>query len=140
MDLRLSHCFISVHDQDQALAFYRDVLELEVRNDVTMESFRWVTLSPKSQPDVEIVLMDPRMTPYQADVDTLQSLMTKGALHGVIFWTDDLDGSFEKVRAAGAEVMQEPTDQPYGVRDCAFRDPSGNMIRLSGPLGTGAAH
>ena len=135
MDLRLSHCFISVHDQDQALAFYRDVLELEVRNDVTMESFRWVTLSPKSQPDVEIVLMDPRMTPYQADVDTLQSLMTKGALHGVIFWTDDLDGSFEKVRAAGAEVMQEPTDQPYGVRDCAFRDPSGNMIRLSGPLG-----
>ncbi|MFL6139223.1 MAG: VOC family protein [Frankiaceae bacterium] len=132
MDLRLSHCFISVHDQDEALAFYRDVLELEPRNDVTMESFRWVTLSPKSQPDVEIVLMDPRMMPHQADLDTLQSLMTKGALQGVIFWSDDVDAAFEKVRAAGAEVTQEPIDQPYGVRDCAFRDPSGNPIRLSG--------
>ena len=134
MDLHLSHTFLTVNDQDQALAFYRDVLELEVRNDITMENFRWVTLSPKSQPEVEIVLMDPRMTPHQADVDTLLALMTKGALNGVIFSTDDVDGAFEKIRASGAEVMQEPIDQPYGVRDCGFRDPSGNPLRLSGPL------
>jgi predicted enzyme related to lactoylglutathione lyase len=134
MDLHLSHTFLTVDDQDQALAFYRDVLELEVRNDVTMETFRWVTLSPKSQPEVEIVLMDPRMTPHQADVDTLLSLMTKGALNGVIFRTDDVDAAFEKIRASGAEVMQEPIDQPYGVRDCGFRDPSGNPLRVAGPL------
>ncbi|MGZ4593857.1 MAG: VOC family protein [Actinomycetes bacterium] len=131
MDLSLSHCFLTVHDPDQALAFYRDVLGLELRHDVAAEGFRWVTLSPTSQPDVEIVLVEPHAGHPAEDGDALLGLMTKGALNGVIFRTEDLDGSFEKVRASGAEVLQEPIDQPYGVRDCAFRDPSGNMVRIA---------
>jgi catechol 2,3-dioxygenase-like lactoylglutathione lyase family enzyme len=130
MDLSLSHCFLTVHDPDQALAFYRDVLGLDLRNDVAAEGFRWVTLSPPSQPEVELVLVEPHAV-RSADGDALQALMTKGSLNGVIFRTEDLDGTFEKIRASGAEVLQEPIDQPYGVRDCAFRDPSGNMIRIS---------
>lgn len=131
MDLSLSHCFITVHDPDQALAFYRDVLGLEVRNDVASEGFRWVTLSPPSQADIEIVLVEPHAGRPAADGDALLGLMTKGSLNGAIFRTEDVDDTFEKVRASGAEVLQEPIDQPYGVRDCAFRDPSGNMIRIS---------
>jgi catechol 2,3-dioxygenase-like lactoylglutathione lyase family enzyme len=131
MDLSLSHCFVTVHDPDIALAFYRDVLGLDVRNDVSAEGFRWVTLSPPSQQEIEIVLVQPHAGHSQADGDALLELVTKGALSAVIFRTADLDGSFEKIRASGAEVLQEPTDQPYGVRDCAFRDPSGNMIRLA---------
>jgi catechol 2,3-dioxygenase-like lactoylglutathione lyase family enzyme len=131
MDLSLSHCFITVHDPDQALAFYRDVLGLELRNDVASEGFRWVSLSPPSQPDVEIVLAEPHAGRPPADGDALLGLLTKGSLNGVIFRTEDVDGTFEKVRASGAEVLQEPTDQFWGVRDCAFRDPSGNMIRIS---------
>jgi catechol 2,3-dioxygenase-like lactoylglutathione lyase family enzyme len=130
MDLHLSHCFVTVHDPDIALAFYRDVLGLDVRNDVTAEGFRWVTLSPPSQHDVEIVLVEPHAGHAADDGDALQSLLVKGSLNGLIFRTADLDGTFEKIRAAGAEVLQEPIEQPYGVRDCAFRDPSGNMIRL----------
>jgi catechol 2,3-dioxygenase-like lactoylglutathione lyase family enzyme len=133
MDLNLSHCFVSVHDIDLALAFYRDVLELDVHTDVTMDGFRWVTVSPTAQPDIEIGLMDPRMGPGAADADAVLALVTKGALNAVIFRTGDVDADFDKIRAAGAEVLQEPVDQPYGVRDCAFRDPSGNMIRLSQP-------
>jgi catechol 2,3-dioxygenase-like lactoylglutathione lyase family enzyme len=131
MDLSLSHCFVTVHDPDLALAFYRDVLGLQVRNDVSAEGFRWVTLSPPSQPDIEIVLVEPHAGHSGGDGDALLSLLTKGALNGVIFRTDDLDGTFEKVRAAGAEVLQEPINQPYGMRDCAFRDPSGNMVRIN---------
>ena len=132
MDLSLSHCFITVHDQDQALAFYRDVLGLELRNDVSAEGFRWVTLSPPSQPDVEIVLAEAHMG-HPADGEALLTLLAKGSLHGVIFRSKDVDATFEAVRASGAEVLQEPIDQPYGVRDCAFRDPSGNMIRINQP-------
>jgi catechol 2,3-dioxygenase-like lactoylglutathione lyase family enzyme len=131
MDLKLSHTFLNVHDIDLALAFYRDVLELDVHTNVTMEDFRWVTMSPKSQPDVEIGLMDPRMGPGAPDADAVLALTAKGSMNGLIFVTADVDGDFEKVRAAGAEVLQEPITQPYGVRDCAFRDPSGNMIRFS---------
>jgi catechol 2,3-dioxygenase-like lactoylglutathione lyase family enzyme len=131
MDLSLSHCFVTVHDPDLALAFYRDALGLEVRNDVSAEGFRWVTLSPPSQPDIEIVLVEPHAGHSTADGDALLGLLTKGSLNGVIFRTDDLDDTFEKVRAGGAEVLQEPIHQPYGVRDCAFRDPSGNMVRIS---------
>ena len=133
MNLTLSHCFVSVHDIDLALAFYRDVVELDVHTDVTMDGFRWVTVSPKGQPDVEIGLMDPRMGPGSADADAVLALTAKGALNALIFATDDVDADFDKIRATGAEVMQEPIDQPYGVRDCAFRDPSGNMVRLSQP-------
>src|SRR5947209_19270720 len=131
MDLTLSHCFVTVHDPDEALAFYRDVLGLDLRNDVSAEGFRWVTLSPPSQPEVEIVLVEPHAGHSREDGDALLRLLTKGSLNAVIVRTADVDAAFESVRAAGAEVLQEPADQPYGVRDCAFRDPCGNMIRLS---------
>ncbi|HSE71884.1 MAG TPA: VOC family protein [Nocardioidaceae bacterium] len=131
MDLSLTHCFVTVHDPDLALAFYRDVLGLELRNDISSDGFRWLTLTTPSQPDVEIVLVEPHAGRSQADGDALMELLTKGSLSGVIFRTDDLDATFEKVRASGAEVLQEPADQPWGVRDCAFRDPSGNMIRIT---------
>ena len=135
MELKLSHTFLEVQDQDEALAFYRDVLGLEVRNDVTMEDFRWVTVGPKAQPDVEIVLSPVGMM-RPADQPALKELLAKGSLLGVIFATDDVDATFERIRAAGAEVLQEPIDQPYGVRDCSFRDPSGNPLRFSQELRT----
>ncbi len=131
MDLTLSHCFIQVHDQDEALAFYRDVLGLEVRVDAQLEWFRWLTVGPPSQPDIEIGLVPAGMG-REEDQETLRALLAKGSLNGVIFATGDVDATFEKIRAAGAEVLQELIDQPYGVRDCAFRDPSGNMVRFSG--------
>ena len=131
MTISLSHCFITVQDPDEALGFYRDGLGLEVRNDVSNEGFRWVTLSPPSQPGVQIVLSQPRGGRSQADGEALEELLAKGSLNGVFFSSDDLDGTFEKLRATGAEVMQEPMKQPWGPRDCAFRDPSGNMIRIN---------
>ena len=134
MDLKLSHTFLNVHDIDLALAFYRDVLELDVHVDVVMDDFRWVTMSPKSQPDVEIGLMNPFVGPAAPDAEAVLALTLKGSMNGLIFATADVDADFEKIRAAGADVLQEPIDQPYGVRDCAFRDPSGNMIRLSQSL------
>jgi catechol 2,3-dioxygenase-like lactoylglutathione lyase family enzyme len=132
MDISLSNCFVTVHDPDIALAFYRDVLELELRNDVSAEGFRWLTLSPPSQPDVQIVLIQPHAGHSAEDGDALATLLAKGSLPGVNFTTDDVDETFEKIRAAGAEVLQEPADQFWGVRDCAFRDPSGNMLRIAG--------
>ena len=131
MDLSLSHCSVTVHDPDLALAFYRDVLGLELRNDVSSDGFRWLTLTTPSQPDVEIVLVEPHAGRPPADGDALMALLTKGSLSGLIFRTADLDATFEKVRASGADVLQEPSDQPWGVRDCAVRDPSGNMIRIA---------
>lgn len=131
MELSLSHCFITVHDPEEALAFYRDTLGFEVRTDVSNEGFRWVTLASPAQPEVEIVLSEPHAGRPTGDGDALLKLLTKGSLNGVLFRTDDLDATFEKVRASGAEVLQEPIDQPWGPRDCAFRDPSGNMIRIS---------
>ena len=131
MELTLSHTFVDVHDIDLALAFYRDVLELDVHTDVTMDGLRWVTVSPRTQPGLEIGLMNPHGGPGASDADAVLSLTMKGSMNGLIFSTADVDADFEKIRAAGAEVLQEPIDQPYGVRDCAFRDPSGNMLRLS---------
>ncbi|GAA1180598.1 VOC family protein [Streptomyces hebeiensis] len=133
MDIRLSQCFIAVDDHDKALAFYRDVLGLEVLNDVGFEGMRWVTVGAPSQPGVEIVLEPPLANPNasQADKQAMAELLAKGMLHGVIFSTDDCDATFEHIRASGAEVLQEPIDQPYGVRDCAFRDPAGNMLRFT---------
>jgi predicted enzyme related to lactoylglutathione lyase len=137
MDIKLSQCFIAVDDHDKALAFYRDALGLEVRNDVAFEGMRWVTVGAPSQPGVEIVLEPPLADPNAspADRQTMAELLAKGLLRGVIFRTDDCDATFERIRAAGAEVLQEPMDQPYGVRDCAFRDPSGNMLRFNQPRG-----
>jgi predicted enzyme related to lactoylglutathione lyase len=133
MDIQLSTCFIAVDYHDKALAFYRDVLGLEVRNDVAFEGMRWVTVGAPSQPDVEIVLEPPLADPNapSADRQAAAELLAKGQLRGVIFRTDDCDATFERIRAAGGEVLQEPMDMPYGVRDCAFRDPSGNMLRFS---------
>lgn len=131
MDLSLSHCHITVTDPDAALAFYRDALGLELRTEVDQGGFRWLTLSPPSQPDVEIVLSEARAGRPPADGEALEALVTKGSMMAAIFRAADLDAVFEKVRATGAEVMQEPTDQPWGVRDCAFRDPAGNMVRIN---------
>ncbi|WP_030746461.1 VOC family protein [Streptomyces sp. NRRL F-5135] len=133
MDITLSQCFIAVDDHDKALAFYRGVLGLEVLNDVGFEGMRWVTVGAPSQPGVEIVLEPPLANPNasQADKQAMAELLAKGMLRGVIFSTDDLDTTFEHIRASGAEVLQEPIDQPYGVRDCAFRDPAGNMLRFT---------
>jgi catechol 2,3-dioxygenase-like lactoylglutathione lyase family enzyme len=130
MDISLKHCFINVTDAEQALTFYRDALGLELRNDVANEGFRWITLSSPAQPGVEIVVSD-YLDCSPDDRDTLASLITKGALNGVVFATTDLDATFEKVRASGAEVLQEPMDQGWGARDCAFRDPAGNMVRIT---------
>ncbi|MFJ5987608.1 VOC family protein [Lentzea sp. NPDC092896] len=131
--MKLSHTFLFVHDQDAALKFYRDVIGLEVRTDESIEDYRWLTVGPAAQPDVEIGLshIGPPVPP--TDHEALHALLAKGSLHGVIFVVNDVDAKFEQVRAAGAEVLQEPVDQFYGVRDCAFRDPSGNMIRFSSP-------
>ena len=135
MDIKLSHCFIAVDDHDAAFAFYHGVLGLEVRNDVKFEGMRWLSVGPASQPEVNIVLEPPAANPNAspADKETMAELLAKGMLRGVNFVTDDCDAAFEHIQAAGAEVLQEPMDQPYGVRDCAFRDPAGNMIRFSQP-------
>jgi catechol 2,3-dioxygenase-like lactoylglutathione lyase family enzyme len=132
MNLTLSQCFVLVHDPGLALTFYRDALGLELRNDVGKGDFRWLTVGAASQPDVAIVLTN-YLNGSPADADALAALVAKGALNGVHFHTDDLDASFEKLRAADAEIVQEPTDQPWGTRDCAVRDPSGNMVRIDQP-------
>ncbi|MEU3095513.1 VOC family protein [Streptomyces sp. NPDC006967] len=130
-DARLAQCFIAVDDHDKALAFYRDVLGLEVRGDVGFEGMRWVTVASPEQ-DVEIVLEPPAANPDASpgDKQATAELLAKGMLRGVNFTTTDCDALFERVRAAGVDVIQEPVDQPYGVRDCAFRDPAGNMLRF----------
>jgi predicted enzyme related to lactoylglutathione lyase len=135
MDLKLSDCFIPVDDHDKALAFYHDVLGLEVRNDVRFEGMRWLSVGPPSQPEVNIVLEPPAASPNAspADRQVMAELLAKGMLRGVNFATTDCDATFEHIRAAGGEVLQEPMDQPYGVRDCAFRDPAGNMLRFIQP-------
>jgi catechol 2,3-dioxygenase-like lactoylglutathione lyase family enzyme len=132
MNHTLSQCFVLVHDPDQALTFYRDTLGLELRNDVAKGEFRWITVGAASQPGVAIVLTN-YLNGSPADQDALAALIAKGALNGVHFHSDDLDASFEKVDASGAEIVQEPTDQPWGTRDFALRDPSGNMIRIDQP-------
>jgi catechol 2,3-dioxygenase-like lactoylglutathione lyase family enzyme len=129
MELTLSTCFVLVHDPDLALAFYRDGLGLELRNDVARGDFRWITVGAAAQPGVGIVLTN-YLNGSPADNDTLEALIAKGALNGVHFATDDLDAAFKKVRASGAEIVQEPTSQPWGARDFAVRDPSGNLVRI----------
>lgn len=132
MELTLSQCFVLVHDPELALAFYRDALGLELRNDVSKGDFRWITVGADSQPGVAIVLTN-YLNGSPADNDALAALIAKGALNGVHFHSDDLDATFEKLRSSGAEIVQEPTDQPWGTRDCAVRDPSGNLLRIDQP-------
>ena len=133
MSVRLRNCFIAVHDHDEALTFYRDLLDLEVREDVRYEGMRWTTLGARDQPDVSVVLEPPLADPNAppADRQVMRELLAKGFLRGVIFSTDDCDATFERLQAGGGEVLQEPMDMPYGARECAFRDPSGNLIRFS---------
>jgi catechol 2,3-dioxygenase-like lactoylglutathione lyase family enzyme len=133
MDLKLSHAFLTVDDQDKALAFYHGVLGLDVLNDVQFDDMRWLAVGSPDQPGVEIVLLPP-VGHQVSEKDAIFDLMRKGGLPGLIFVTADLDATFERVRASGAEVMQEPIDQPYGVRDCGFRDPFGNPLRFSQPM------
>jgi catechol 2,3-dioxygenase-like lactoylglutathione lyase family enzyme len=122
--------FIPVHDPDEALGFYRDGLGLEVRNDVSNNGYRWVTIGSPEQ-DVDIVLFQPHGGLSEVEGDALLSLVTKGSLQAAIFRTEDLETTFEKLQASGAEVLEEPKDQFWGVRDCAFRDPSGNLVRIA---------
>jgi len=130
MDLTLSSCFVIVNDPDAALAFYRDTLGLELRNDVAREDFRWITVGAASQPGISIVLTN-YVQGSPSDLDTVAALVAKGGLYGPHFGAQDLDAVFAAVREAGGEVVQEPTTQPWGVRDCAFRDPSGNLVRVN---------
>jgi catechol 2,3-dioxygenase-like lactoylglutathione lyase family enzyme len=134
MNLTLSQCFVLVNDPDQALSFYRDVLGLELRNDVGKEGFRWITVGAAAQPDVSIVITN-YLNGSPADNDTVAGLVAKGALNGVHFHTDGLDAIFEKVRAADAEIVEEPAERPWGARDFAVRDPSGNLVRIDQPAG-----
>jgi len=131
MSISLSHCYVAVHDPDQALGFYRDALGLELRSDISSDGFRWISLSPPEQPDMEVVLVEPHAGRTESDGDHLLALLKRGSLNGPNFRTDDLEKAFASVCDAGAEVVQEPTDQPWGVTDCAVRDPSGTMIRLT---------
>ena len=130
MSISLQYSHVTVNDPEESLTFYRDALGLDILNDVSSGGHRWVTLGDAGRPGTEIVLSDPHAGRSQADGDALQELVTKGVLGPIVFKTDDIDATFEQVRAAGAEVLQEPIDQPWGPRDCAFRDPSGNMVRF----------
>lgn len=133
MDVKLDTCFLMVDDHEKAIAFYRDTLGFEVRNDVAAKGMRWVTIGSPSQPDVNIVLEPPAADPgiSTADREAIGDLLAKGVLRGLNFSTTDLEATFDRVQATGVDVVQEPMDQPWGVRDCAFRDPAGNLIRVS---------
>ena len=132
MNLKLSTCFVIVNDPDEALAFYRDKLGMDVRNDVARDSFRWITVGSASQPDVSIVLTN-YVNGSPEDNEAVAAMIAKGALYGVHLQADDLDATFQQLRTGGAEIVQEPADQPWGVRDGAVRDPSGNLIRIEQP-------
>jgi predicted enzyme related to lactoylglutathione lyase len=132
MDITIHASFLPQDDPDAALAFYRDTLGFEVRGDVGYGGMRWITVGPADQPGTSIVLYPPDATPGITDDErrTIAEMMAKGTYAGILLATAGLDGTFERVQASGAEVVQEPTEQPYGVRDCAFRDPAGNMVRI----------
>ncbi|MFD5553704.1 VOC family protein [Streptomyces sp. NPDC127068] len=133
MNITIHYAFLPHTDAEAALGFYRDVLGFEVRNDVGYEDLRWITVGPAGQQGTSIVLHPPAVDPGLTDEErhTVLDLIGKGAHTPITLATDDLDGLFERLRAAGAEVVQEPVDQDYGVRDCAFRDPTGNIIRVN---------
>ena len=132
MDLTIHTSFLPHDDPDASLAFYRDTLGFEVRMDVGYEGMRWITVGPVSQPGTSIVLYPPFADPGVTDDErrTIAEMMAKGTYAGIVLATADLDGVFARLEASGTEIMQEPIEQPYGVRDCAVRDPAGNMIRI----------
>jgi catechol 2,3-dioxygenase-like lactoylglutathione lyase family enzyme len=132
MDLTIHQSFLPHDDPDAALAFYRDTLGFEVRDDVGYRGLRWITVGPTDQPGTSIVLHPPAADPGVTDDErrTITEMMAKGTYAGINLATADLDATFERLQASDAEVVQEPAEQPYGVRDCAFRDPAGNLIRI----------
>ncbi|MFI6865961.1 VOC family protein [Nocardia sp. NPDC050406] len=132
MNITIQASFLPQNDPDAALAFYRDTLGFEVRKDVGYNGMRWITVGPAGQPDTSIVLYPPAATPGLTDDErrSIDEMMAKGTFGSIVLATKDVDGEFDRIQARDAEVVQEPTDQPYGVRDCAFRDPAGNMVRL----------
>ncbi|QIS12879.1 VOC family protein [Nocardia arthritidis] len=133
MDITIHNTFLPHNDPDATLAFYRDILGFEVRNDVGYNGMRWITVGPVGQPGTSIVLYPPEANPGITEEErrVIAEMMAKGTFGHIILSTKDLDDVFEQVQARGAEVVQEPTEQPYGVRDCAFRDPSGNLVRIN---------
>ncbi len=133
MDITIHYAFLPQTDPEAALGFYRDTLGFEVRQDVGYDGMRWLTVGPPNQPQTGIVLHPPAAEPGLTDDErrTILELIAKGSYGALTLATDDLDGLFDKLVGAGAEVVQEPTDQPYGVRDCAFRDPTGNLLRIN---------
>ncbi|MDQ6874405.1 MAG: VOC family protein [Actinomycetota bacterium] len=132
MDITISASFLPQDDPDASLAFYRDTLGFEVRNDVGYGGMRWITVGPPEQPGTSIVLHPPAVDPGITDDErrTIVEMMAKGSYATILLATSDLDGTFERVQAGRAEIIQEPTEQPYGVRDFALRDPAGNLIRI----------
>ncbi|MFC8802005.1 MULTISPECIES: VOC family protein [Streptomyces violaceoruber group] len=132
MDISIHTTVLPHDDPDASLAFYRDVLGFEVRKDVGNGKMRWITVGPAEQPDVSLLLSPPAVDPGITDGErrTIAEMMAKGTYGWILLATEDLDGTFEKVRAGNTEIVQEPTEQPYGIRDCAFRDPAGNQIRI----------
>ncbi len=133
MDITISSSFLPHDDPEASVAFYRDALGFEVRLDVGYEAMRWITVGPVNQPDTSIVLYPPTADPGITEDEgrTIAEMMAKGTFATIVLSTPDLDATFERLQATGAEVMQEPIDQPYGVRDCAFRDPAGNHVRIN---------
>ncbi len=132
MTITIHSSFLPHRDPDASLAFYRDVLGFEVRNDVGYEDLRWITVGPADQPGVSVVLQPPIVDPgvTEAEREAITEMMAKGTFAGIILATSDLDATFEQLEAGGAEIIQEPIEQDYGVRDCAVRDPAGNMLRI----------
>ena len=132
MDITISASFLPHDDPEASLAFYRDLLGFEVRNDVGQGTMRWLTVGPVDQPGTSIVLNPPAANPGITDDErrTIAEMMAKGTYAALLLATKDLDGAFDRLQASDAEIVQEPTEQPYGVRDCAVRDPAGNMIRI----------
>jgi len=136
MTLTIHYTFLPHTDPEASLGFYRDTLGFEVRNDVGYGDMRWITVGPPGQPGTSIVLSPPDGDPTLTEQErrTIAELMAKGSYGAVVLASDDVDAEFARIEAAGAEVAQEPADQPYGVRDCAFRDPAGNMVRIQQAL------
>jgi uncharacterized glyoxalase superfamily protein PhnB len=132
MDITIAQALLPHEDPDASLAFYRDALGFEVRNDVEYGGMHWITVGPPDQPGTSIVLYPPAASPGLTDDErrTVAEMMAKGTFASINLATPDVDGAFERLQASEAEVVQEPTDQPYGIRDCAFRDPAGNLIRI----------
>ena len=132
MDINIHASFLPHSDPDASLAFYRDILGFEVRADVGKGTMRWITVGPADQPGTSIVLDPPAANPGVTDEErrTITEMMAKGTYAMLLLATKDLDGTFERLQASDAEIVQEPTEQPYGVRDCAVRDPAGNLIRI----------